>query len=149
MCASTCLKGYVRSESNSFNLCLQKQPTSIFGERFECEHACWDPKDGELYLRRVKPGETLVEARSDTDVQIVRHTWTQGRKTNRTIQQLVPFEVSLRIAGVKQLYQVKRMIRGFGGASFSTYSQTLNGYVVGITSLDFYLQCEHLVGLFW
>ena len=39
------------------------------------EHKCWDPKDGELYLRRVKPGETLVEARSDTDVQIVRHTW--------------------------------------------------------------------------
>ena len=52
-----------------------KQPTSIFGERFECQHICWDPKDGELYLRRVNPGETLVEARSDTDVQIVRQTW--------------------------------------------------------------------------
>ncbi|KAF4678479.1 hypothetical protein FOZ62_020340, partial [Perkinsus olseni] len=34
-----------------------------------------DPKDGELCLSRVKPGETLVEARSDTDVQIVRQTW--------------------------------------------------------------------------
>jgi len=34
-----------------------------------------DPKDGELYLSRVKPGGTLVEARSDTDVQIVRQTW--------------------------------------------------------------------------
>ena len=31
--------------------------------------------DGELCLCRVKPGETLVEARSDTDVQIVRRTW--------------------------------------------------------------------------
>ena len=27
------------------------------------------------YLRRAKSGETLVEARSDTDVQIVRYTW--------------------------------------------------------------------------
>ena len=44
-------------------------------DRFECEHACWDPKDGELCLNRVKPEETLVEARSDTDVQIVRQIW--------------------------------------------------------------------------
>ena len=43
--------------------------------RFEQEHICLDPKDGELCLSRVKPGETLVEARSDTDVQIVRQTW--------------------------------------------------------------------------
>jgi hypothetical protein len=41
---------------------------------FETEHKGSDPKDGELYLSRVKPGETLVEARSDTDVQIVRQT---------------------------------------------------------------------------
>jgi hypothetical protein len=44
-------------------------------ERFEYEHICWDPKDGDLCLNRVKPGETLVEARSDTDVQIVRLIW--------------------------------------------------------------------------
>ena len=44
-------------------------------DRFEYEHTCWDPKDGELCLNRVKPGETLVEARSGTDVQIVRPTW--------------------------------------------------------------------------
>ncbi|KAL0703018.1 hypothetical protein Bca4012_059140 [Brassica carinata] len=43
--------------------------------RFECEHACRDPKDGELCLSGAKPEETLVEARSDTDVQIVRLTW--------------------------------------------------------------------------
>jgi len=42
---------------------------------YEQEHICWDPKGGELCLSRVKPGETLVEARSDTDVQIVRLTW--------------------------------------------------------------------------
>ena len=41
---------------------------------FEIEHQGSDPKDGELYLSRVKPGETLVEARRDTDVQIVRQT---------------------------------------------------------------------------
>ena len=41
----------------------------------EYEHVCWDPKDGELCLNRVKPEETLVEARSDTDVQIVRQIW--------------------------------------------------------------------------
>ena len=43
--------------------------------RFEFEHSCWDPKDGDLCLSRVKSGETLMEARSDTDVQIVRRTW--------------------------------------------------------------------------
>ncbi len=43
--------------------------------RFEYEHICWDPKDGDLCLNRAKPGETLVEARSDTDVQIVRLIW--------------------------------------------------------------------------
>ncbi|CAN7093057.1 unnamed protein product, partial [Brassica rapa subsp. narinosa] len=40
-----------------------------------CEHACRDPKDGELCLSGAKPEETLVEAHSDTDVQIVRLTW--------------------------------------------------------------------------
>jgi hypothetical protein len=41
----------------------------------EVEHTCWDPKDGELCLHRVKPEETLVEARSDSDVQIDRQMW--------------------------------------------------------------------------
>ena len=36
---------------------------------------CRDPKDGELCLNRAKPGETLVEARSDSDVQIDRQIW--------------------------------------------------------------------------
>ena len=42
--------------------------------RYDPEHICRDPKDGELCLSRMKPGETLVEVRSDTDVQIVRLT---------------------------------------------------------------------------
>ena len=45
------------------------------GERSECEHTCWDPKDGELCLNRVKPPETAVEARSGSDVQIDRQIW--------------------------------------------------------------------------
>ncbi|CAN7100320.1 unnamed protein product [Brassica rapa subsp. narinosa] len=36
-----------------------------------CEHACRDPKDGELCLSGAKPKETLVVACSDTDMQIV------------------------------------------------------------------------------
>lgn len=51
------------------------RPTLIFCEGFEWEHACRDPKDGELCLSGAKPEETLLEARSDTDVQIVRLTW--------------------------------------------------------------------------
>ena len=38
------------------------------------EHTRWDPKDGELCLRRLKPEETLVEDRSASDVQIDRQT---------------------------------------------------------------------------
>jgi hypothetical protein len=53
----------------------QHRPTLNFWERFETEHSCWDPKDGELCLSRVKPEETLVEARSGSDVQIDRPTW--------------------------------------------------------------------------
>lgn len=43
--------------------------------RSECEHIRLDPKGGDLCLNRVKPGETLVEARSDSDVQIDRQIW--------------------------------------------------------------------------
>ena len=63
-------KTHRRSESE-----IHTWPTMIFCERFALEHTCWDPKDGELCLNRVKPGETLVEARSDSDVQIDRQIW--------------------------------------------------------------------------
>ena len=39
------------------------------------EHACWDPKDGELCLGTMKPGETLVEVGNGVDVQIARQIW--------------------------------------------------------------------------
>lgn len=39
------------------------------------ERTRWDPKDGELCLVRTKSGETLMEVRSDSDVQIDRLNW--------------------------------------------------------------------------
>jgi len=72
--SNMCASRWVANPRGASNLTEQNRPTMIFCERFECEHACWDPKDGELCLSRAKPEETLVEARSDTDVQIVRRT---------------------------------------------------------------------------
>ena len=40
----------------------------------EHERTCWDPKDGELCLCRLKPEEILVEDRSGSDVQIDHQT---------------------------------------------------------------------------
>jgi len=54
---------------------VHHRPIRMFSEGFEYEHSCWDPKDGELCLNRVKPEETLVEARSGSDVQIDRQIW--------------------------------------------------------------------------
>ena len=39
------------------------------------ERKRWDPKDGDLCLVRTKSGETLMEVRSDSDVQIDRRNW--------------------------------------------------------------------------
>jgi hypothetical protein len=72
MCVSVGMQSYGRNESEQF---LSGTTDHNRRARFEYEHICWDPKDGELFLNRVKPGETLVEARSDTDVQIVRQIW--------------------------------------------------------------------------
>ena len=62
-----------------------------------------------------------MEARGDTDVQIARYAWRKGRKTNRTIHQLV----SLRTAEDEHLHQVKRMIRGIGQRVVLDYCQIL------------------------
>ena len=56
----------------------------MFKCTFAWEYVCWDPKGGELCLERIKSGETLMEVRSGTDVQIVRLILVKGRKTNRT-----------------------------------------------------------------
>lgn len=54
---------------------VHHRPIQISWDGFEYEHSCWDPKEGELCLNRVKPEETLVEARSGSDVQIDRQIW--------------------------------------------------------------------------
>jgi hypothetical protein len=55
-----------------FTGCASAPPADLdFLEGFELERICWDPKDCELWVTRTKPEETLVEVRSDTDVQIV------------------------------------------------------------------------------
>ena len=58
--------------------------TSADGE-VERERIRWDPKHGELCLSRSKPEETLVENRSNSDVQIDHPTWALEQKTNRTV----------------------------------------------------------------
>jgi hypothetical protein len=57
------------------HLCVHRRPELTFCDASAVERICWDPKDGELCLNRVKPEETLVEARSDSDVQIDRQIW--------------------------------------------------------------------------
>ncbi len=47
----------------------------LLAGRTNPERTRWDPKDGDLCLARSKPGETLVEDRSDSDVQIDRRSW--------------------------------------------------------------------------
>jgi hypothetical protein len=49
--------------------------SSTFVGEAHRERTRWDPKDGELCLERIKPEETLVEVRFDSDVQIDRRTW--------------------------------------------------------------------------
>ena len=68
-------------------------------------------------------GKILMDARGDTDVPIVCYTWVLRRKTNRTISQLVPSAVSLRMARGEQCVQVKRVSGGLGGVLFSTCSR--------------------------
>ena len=57
------------------HLRVHRRPELTFCDASAVERICWDPKDGELCLNRVKPEETLVEARSDSDVQIDRQIW--------------------------------------------------------------------------
>ena len=67
--------------------------------------------------RTFQSGETLVDARGDTDVQIVRCVFRFGTKDKQNHQD---FEF-------EQFYQVKRMIEGIGNVPCSTCPQTLNG----------------------
>ena len=65
----------VRSESDSSHFQGQSGLLPHQCEATDQEHACWDPKGGELCPTRAKPEETLVEARSRSDVQIDGQSW--------------------------------------------------------------------------
>ncbi|CAB3252206.1 unnamed protein product [Arctia plantaginis] len=56
-------------------LALSRRLVSKLWMQARSEHKCWDPKDGELCLVRSKSGETWMEDRSDSDVQIDRRNW--------------------------------------------------------------------------
>jgi len=72
-------KTWSRSES----ICRILRPLAEVALQTNCLIKGWiasecaglDPKDCELCLYKVKPDESLVEACSDTDVQIVRQIW--------------------------------------------------------------------------
>jgi hypothetical protein len=72
----------VRNESKGQQVrCLRWDRASVHHRpvgtchRSESERIRWDPKDGELCLSRAKSGETLMEARRDSNVQIDLQTW--------------------------------------------------------------------------
>ena len=76
----TKLIGAVKAKSSlSARGTIRKAQSRHFQSTSHCweyaEHKCWDPKDGELCLARLKSGETLMEDRSDSDVQIDRRSW--------------------------------------------------------------------------
>ena len=47
---------------------------------------CWDLKDGACSPRTVKSGETLVDARGDTDVQIIHYASFWDERQTETIR---------------------------------------------------------------
>ena len=73
-------RGAVKAKSSlSARGTIRKAQSRDFQSTSHCweyaEHKCWDPKDGELCLARIKSGETLMEVRSDSDVQIDCRSW--------------------------------------------------------------------------
>ncbi|KAH3780330.1 hypothetical protein DPMN_158143 [Dreissena polymorpha] len=66
--------GWPRQDSESFARLVPARLAGIEHEA-EQERTRCDPKDGELCPSRTKSGETLMEVRSDSDVQIDRQTW--------------------------------------------------------------------------
>jgi len=75
-CQSTCPRARRRSIGRSGR---------SYANGSEFERIWSDPKDRDLCVRRLKPGESPVEGRRDVDVQIALVTCAKGRKTNRTV----------------------------------------------------------------
>ena len=56
-------------------LLVRIHSSCLFTTKTYREHIGCDPKDGELCLIRLKSGETLMEDRSNSDVQIDCQSW--------------------------------------------------------------------------
>ena len=59
----------MRNESESWDPCRRehRRPDQTFCDGSAVEHVCWDPKDGELCLNRVKPIILIAERKADPD----------------------------------------------------------------------------------
>ena len=66
-----CWTAWLRDEDNDWDMCTRYN-LHLWG--LAVEHACYDPKGGELCLWRSKSEETLMVDYSDADVQIVHST---------------------------------------------------------------------------
>ena len=76
----TKLRGAVKAKSSlSARGTIRKAQSRDFqstSHRWEyAEHKCWDPKDGELCVARMRSGETRLEVRSGSDVQFDHRSW--------------------------------------------------------------------------
>ena len=87
---------------------LHHRPARSPGRRSEQEHTRQDPKDGELCRSRVKPEETLVEARSGANVQIDSSDFGIGAKDSSS-------------------YLVAGSLRSFPQDSWSALAAVLSG----------------------
>jgi len=67
-------QGETKATGGNPSLAGDSPPAGASPEGTRARALMMDPKDGDLFVCMAKPGETLVEACSDTDVQIVRPT---------------------------------------------------------------------------
>ena len=71
-CGATKVKVGLPADMGSVLVTAHHGPVFTACSKAEVERTGCDPKDGELYLIRTKPEETLVEVRIGSDVQIDR-----------------------------------------------------------------------------
>ena len=76
---------------------VHRRPTLSFCEGFECEHTCWDPKDGELCLSEGEARGNSGGGPQRCDVQIVRRLGYRGERLIEPSSSQVSSEVSLGI----------------------------------------------------